>query len=55
MYEKKERNKNYSFIGIEKEKEYCDIARTRIEWAKNYKEEKEEDNQIHIDEFGGLI
>jgi len=30
MYEKKERNKNYSFIGIEKEKEYFEIAKARI-------------------------
>ena len=55
MFENKERQANYSFIGIEKEKEYCDIARARIEWAKNYKEEKQEDNQIHINELGGLI
>ena len=55
MFENKERQANYSFIGIEKEKEYCDIARARIEWAKNYKKDKTEDNQIHIDELGGLI
>jgi site-specific DNA-methyltransferase (adenine-specific) len=55
MFENKERQANYSFIGIEKEKEYCDIAKARIEWAKNYKDKKEEDNQIHIDELGGLI
>ena len=33
MYENKERNAGYNFIGIEKEKEYCDIARARIEYA----------------------
>lgn len=33
MYENKERNAGYSFIGIEKEKEYCDIAKARIEYA----------------------
>ena len=31
MYENIERNKNYSFIGIEKEKEYFEIAKARIE------------------------
>lgn len=55
MYENNERQANYSFIGIEKEKEYCNIARARIEWAKNYKEEKQEDNQIHINELGGFM
>jgi len=54
MFENQERQANYSFIGIEKEKEYCDIAKARIEWAKNYKDKKGEDNQIHIDELGGL-
>ena len=33
MYENKERNKNYNFIGIEKNKEYCEIARARISYA----------------------
>ena len=36
-YENKERQSNYKFIGIEKEKEYCEIAEARIKWA-----EKEE-------------
>lgn len=35
MYENLERNVNYSFIGIEKEKEYCDIAEARINYVKN--------------------
>ena len=30
MYENLERNANYSFIGIEKEKEYYEIAKARI-------------------------
>ena len=30
MYENLERNKNYSFIGIEKEQEYFEIAKNRI-------------------------
>ncbi len=33
MYENVERNADYKFIGIEKEKEYCDIAEARIEYA----------------------
>ncbi len=33
MYENNERNANYTFIGIEKEKEYCDIAKARIEYV----------------------
>lgn len=33
MYENKERQANYRFIGIEKEKEYCDIAKARINYA----------------------
>ena len=55
MFENKERNSNYSFIGIEKEKEYCDIARSRIEWAKSYKDEKQDKNQVQINEFGELF
>ena len=42
-YENKERQANYKFIGIEKEKEYCDIAEARIKWAAKY-EEKKNDN-----------
>lgn len=33
MYENLERNKNYSFIGIEREKEYFEIAKARIEYV----------------------
>ena len=40
IYENLERNANYSFIGIEKEKEYCNIAEARI----NYVKEKINDN-----------
>ena len=32
-YENKDRDANYKFIGIEKEKEYCDIAEARIRYA----------------------
>ena len=51
MFENKERQANYKFIGIEREKEYCDIAEARIKWADDYKEPKENENQISIDEF----
>lgn len=33
MFENKERNADYSFIGIEREKEYCDIAEARINYV----------------------
>lgn len=33
MYENKEKNKNYKFIGIEMNKEYCKIAEARIKYA----------------------
>lgn len=35
MYENKERNANYKFIGIELDAEYCDIANARISYVKN--------------------
>lgn len=35
MYENKERNANYDFIGIEMNPEYCEIAKARINYAKN--------------------
>ena len=46
MFENKERNADYSFIGIEREKEYCDIAEARISFASKYETPKEEKNQI---------
>ena len=49
MFENKERQANYTFIGIEREKEYCDIAEARIKWAEEYKENKEDNNQISFD------
>jgi len=36
-YENNDRDANYSFIGIELNKEYCDIAERRIEFAKRDK------------------
>ncbi len=38
-FENKDRQANYSFIGIERESEYCDIAKARIEFAINQKGE----------------
>lgn len=37
MYENKERNANYKFIGIEKDAEYCRIAEARIKNAESNK------------------
>jgi site-specific DNA-methyltransferase (adenine-specific) len=39
MYENKERNKGYKYIGIELTEEYLPIAKARIEFADGYKEE----------------
>jgi len=48
MYENKERNKNYKYIGIELTEEYLPIAKARIEYACESKIEKEsEDNLIN--------
>lgn len=41
MYENKERNKNYKYIGIELTEEYLPIAKARIEYAGNQIEEKQ--------------
>lgn len=40
MYENKERNKNYKYIGIELTEEYLPIAKARIEYVCNLKEEE---------------
>jgi len=40
MYENKERNKNYKYIGIELTEEYLPIAKARIEYVCNLKEDK---------------
>ena len=41
MYENKERNKNYKYIGIELTEEYLPISKARIDFVCNLKEEKE--------------
>jgi len=49
MYENRERNKNYKYIGIELTEEYLPIAKARIEYVCNLKEKKE--NQTNIFDF----
>ena len=49
MYENKERNKNYKYIGIELTEEYLPIAKARIEYVcKLTEEEKNEERQLSI-------
>ena len=42
MYENRERNKNYKYIGIELTEEYLPISKARIEYVCNLKEEIKE-------------
>ena len=49
MYENKERNKNYKYIGIELTEEYLPISKARIEYV--YEEKTEVDNQTTIFDF----
>ena len=46
MYENKERNKNYKYIGIELTEEYLPIAKARIEYVCNLP--KDTDNQLSL-------
>lgn len=46
MYENKEHNKNYKYIGIELTEEYLPISKARIEYVCNLKEEKESQMSI---------
>lgn len=53
MFENRERNANYTFIGIELTKEYLPIARARIDYAINKYEydkeqEEKETGQLHL-------
>ena len=62
MFENRERDANYKFIGIDLEKEYCEIAQARIDYALNkyeydYQQElkkAEEQGQISFDLFGDV-
>lgn len=38
MYENKEKDKNYKFIGIEMNEEYCKIAEARIRYIEEQKQ-----------------
>ena len=52
IYENKDRNKNYKYIGIELTEEYLPISKARIEYVCNLKEENKIDkSQITIDEL----
>jgi site-specific DNA-methyltransferase (adenine-specific) len=46
MYENRERNKNYKYIGIELTEEYLPIAKARIEYVCNLPEEKNPQTNI---------
>ena len=48
MYENKERNKNYKYIGIELTEEYLPISKARIEFVCNLEEEQLKDMQLSI-------
>lgn len=50
MYENKERNKNYKYIGIELTEEYLPISKARIEYVCNLKEEIKERQTSLFDE-----
>ena len=53
MYENKERNKNYKYIGIELTEEYLPIAKARIEYVCNLiEEEKTKDKQLNLFDLG---
>ena len=62
MFENRERDANYKFIGIDLEKEYCEIAEARIDYALNkyeydYQQElkkAEEQGQLAFDLFGDV-
>lgn len=46
MYENKEKNKNYKYIGIELTEEYLPIAKARIEYVCNLSKKEKEKNLI---------
>ncbi len=51
MYENKERNANYKFIGIELTEEYLPIADARINYANNQAREENKERQLSIFEM----
>ena len=48
MYENKERNKKYKYIGIELTDEYLPISKARIEYVCNLKEEQPKEKQLEL-------
>lgn len=53
MYENKEKNKGYKYIGIELTEEYLPISKARIEYVCNLiEEEKRQDKQMTIFDLG---
>ena len=52
MYENKERNKNYKYIGIELTEEYLPIAKARIEYVCQLNEEQVKEMQMSIFDLG---
>jgi hypothetical protein len=48
MYENRERNKNYKYIGIELTEEYLPIAKARIEYVCKLNEEELKEMQLSI-------
>ena len=55
MYENKERNKNYKYIGIELTEEYLPISKARIEYVCNLiEEDATKDKQMTIFDVGGV-
>lgn len=53
MYENRERNKNYKYIGIELTEEYLPIAKARIEYICNLTQEQLKEQQMSIFDFIG--
>lgn len=51
MYENKERNKNYKYIGIELTEEYLPISKARIDFVCNLKREEEKAKDYTIFDF----
>ena len=51
MYENKEKNKNYKYIGIELTEEYLPIAKARIEYVCNLTQEELKEQQITIFDY----
>ena len=48
MYENREKQKGYKYIGIELTEEYLPIAKARIEYVCNLEKTKEENKQISL-------